>query len=341
VKHPLLENVSCQLTEGNYAVDAYAALREVDKALETIGYDAAAHQLTRVRRGELLDVPEQHRQLQTAEAAVKPVTETLADLEKRHDENEAHITELVREQTTAEQLLGELEAAATDWQIVEKEVLRLREEVAIAGRSVGAARQKVDVLDDLRRNAAELLNEKRAGERRLAVLKELEQACGRRGVQALLIESALPEIEDYANQLLEELSGGEMRVKFETQRELKTSSNQAETLDIKISDGTGERPYENYSGGEKFRVNFAIRLALSQVLARRAGARLKMLVIDEGFGSQDMQGRQRLVEAITAVQDDFACILVITHIDELRDKFPVRIEVEKFARGSEIQVIAV
>ncbi|MFO7661228.1 MAG: SMC family ATPase [Chloroflexota bacterium] len=341
VKHPLLESVSRQLAEGSYAVDAYTALREVDKGLETIGYDVAAHQLARLRRGELLDVPEQYRQLQTAEAAVKPLAETLADLEQRHDENETRIAELVSEQTTAEQLLGELETAATDWQIVEKEVLRLREEVAIAGRSVGAARQKVDVLDDLRRNAADLLSEKRAGERRLAVLKELEQACGRRGVQALLIESALPEIEDYANQLLEELSGGEMRVKFETQRELKTSSNQAETLDIKISDGTGERPYENFSGGEKFRVNFAIRLALSQVLAHRAGARLKMLVIDEGFGSQDMQGRQRLVEAITAVQDDFACILVITHIDELRDKFPVRIEVEKFARGSEIQVVAV
>jgi DNA repair protein SbcC/Rad50 len=341
VKSPLLKKVSGQLSDGNYAAEAFAALREIEGQLETIGYDPAAHQSARVRRGELMDAVERHRLLQSAEAAVKPLTETLADLERRHHENEARITELVNEQNAAEQFLEELEAAATDWQMVEKGVLDLREEVAIAGRAVGAARQRVDVLEALRRNITELLKEKRSGEQRVALLKELEQACGRRGVQALLIESALPEIEDYANQLLEELSGGEMQVKFETQRELKTSSNQAETLDIKISDGTGERPYENYSGGEKFRVNFAIRLALSQILARRAGARLKMLVIDEGFGSQDMQGRQRLVEAINAVQDDFACILVITHIDELRDKFPVRIEVEKSARGSEIQVIAV
>ena len=65
---------------------------------------------------------------------------------------------------------------------------------------------------------------------------------------------------------------------------------------------------------------------------------LQTLVIDEGFGSQDPQGRQRLVEAINAVQDDFACILVITHIDELREAFPTRIEVQKELNGSQITV---
>ncbi|MFO7680086.1 MAG: SbcC/MukB-like Walker B domain-containing protein, partial [Chloroflexota bacterium] len=101
----------------------------------------------------------------------------------------------------------------------------------------------------------------------------------------------------------------------------------------------GERPYDNYSGGEQFRVNFAIRLALSQLLANRAGARLQTLVVDEGFGSQDPAGRQRLVEAINTIQDDFARILVITHIDELRDAFPARIEVTKGLSGSGIVVV--
>ena len=94
-----------------------------------------------------------------------------------------------------------------------------------------------------------------------------------------------------------------------------------------------------FSGGEAFRVNFAIRLALSEILAQRAGARLQTLVIDEGFGSQDAQGRQRLIEAISLVRQDFAKILVITHIDELKEKFPNRIEVEKTDRGSIIKVV--
>ncbi|HWQ83560.1 MAG TPA: SbcC/MukB-like Walker B domain-containing protein, partial [Anaerolineales bacterium] len=99
-----------------------------------------------------------------------------------------------------------------------------------------------------------------------------------------------------------------------------------------------QRDYEMFSGGEAFRVNFAIRLALSEILAQRAGARLQTLVIDEGFGSQDALGRQRLIEAINMVREDFAKILVITHIDELKDAFPNRIEVEKTDRGSTVRV---
>jgi exonuclease SbcC len=94
-----------------------------------------------------------------------------------------------------------------------------------------------------------------------------------------------------------------------------------------------------FSGGEAFRINFAIRLALSEVLAQRAGARLQTLVIDEGFGSQDALGRQRLIEAINLVRQDFAKILVVTHIDELKEAFPTRIEVEKTPHGSIAQVI--
>ena len=110
-------------------------------------------------------------------------------------------------------------------------------------------------------------------------------------------------------------------------------------VDIQISDSAGIRNYEMYSGGEAFRVNFAIRLALSKIMAQRKGARLQTLVIDEGFGSQDALGRQRLIEAINLVRHDFAKIIVITHLDELKDAFPNRIEVEKTDHGSTLRVI--
>jgi exonuclease SbcC len=93
-----------------------------------------------------------------------------------------------------------------------------------------------------------------------------------------------------------------------------------------------------FSGGEAFRINFAIRLALSEMLTRRNGARLQTLIIDEGFGSQDDLGRQRLIESINLVKKDFAKIFVITHIDELKDAFPSRIEVEKTDHGSTVVV---
>jgi len=129
-----------------------------------------------------------------------------------------------------------------------------------------------------------------------------------------------------------------MHVRFETQRET-LKGDTVETLEIKIADELGTRNYEMYSGGEAFRVDFAIRIALSKLLARRAGAQLQTMVIDEGFGTQDAQGRERLVEAINSIRHDFACILVITHIEELQDAFPVRINVFKTPEGSRFELM--
>jgi exonuclease SbcC len=50
-------------------------------------------------------------------------------------------------------------------------------------------------------------------------------------------------------------------------------------------------------------------------------------------------GRQHLIEAINMVKQDFARVLVITHIEELKDAFPNRIEVEKTTDGSVVRVV--
>ena len=206
---------------------------------------------------------------------------------------------------------------------------------------VGAARQKVLVLDDLKKRRTSLEAQREEHARQVGQYKQLERAFSKDGVPALLIEQALPQIEGRANEILDRLSAGSMSVRFITQASYKDRRREdlKETLDIQISDAAGKRDYEMFSGGEAFRVNFAIRLALSEVLAQRAGARLQTLVIDEGFGSQDALGRQRLVEAINLVRADFAKILVITHIDELKDAFPTRIEVDKTGQGSRVRVI--
>jgi exonuclease SbcC len=240
-----------------------------------------------------------------------------------------------------EAYLRQEQVPAADIQQAEKTLLDLQEQENRLNQEVGAARQKVNVLDDLRTRRQRLQAEREEHARQIGRYKILERAFSRDGVPALLIEQALPEIEAHANELLDRLSDGSMSVQFVTQAGYKDKkrSDLRETLDIRISDGAGQRDYELFSGGEAFRVNFAIRLALSQVLASRKGARLQTLIIDEGFGSQDAQGRQRLIEAINAVRSDFAKILVITHMDELKDAFPTRIEVEKTERGSQVRVI--
>ena len=84
----------------------------------------------------------------------------------------------------------------------------------------------------------------------------------------------------------------------------------------------------------------ALRIALAQLLAERSGVRIRTLVIDEGFGTQDPDGIERLVESIQAIQEDFAKIIVITHLQQLKQVFPVRIEVEKDpVTGSSFEMI--
>ncbi len=283
----------------------------------------------------------EYRALAEARSALKPLEDEIAnvkaDIEKRQEE----VRLQQAEHAEAAAALAVSEAQAPDFEAAEQSLFDLQEQENILNQEVGAARQKVTVLDDLRKRKKAFAVEREEISLQTGRYKTLERAFGKDGVPALLIEQALPEIEMKANEILGRLSDDAMHLHFETQTKYKDDKRKdlRETLEIQVSDGAGLRDYEMFSGGESFRVNFAIRLALSEVLAQRKGARLQMLIIDEGFGSQDTLGRQRLIQAINAVKDDFAKILVITHLEELKDAFPNRIEVEKGERGSMVRVI--
>lgn len=334
----MLDTITARLASNEIAPEAQAELARLDGVIAELGYDEAAHAAARQARDELAEAPQRHQALKEAEAAVRPVRETLAELVERLRQQEVHVAELRARHGAAAAALAEMEQGAGDVAAEEQKLFDLREREIEAANRVGGAKQRIAILESQRQRKGVLQEERDQLNQLIRRLDLLEKSCGRDGVQALLIEQALPEIEADANELLERLSGGEMRISFATQRELRSRDGLAETLDITISDNAGERPYENFSGGEQFRVNFAIRLALSRVLARRAGARLQTLVVDEGFGSQDTEGQQRLVEAINVIRGDFKRVLVITHVGELRDAFPRRIEVVKGPAGSQIAV---
>ncbi|MDP3974318.1 MAG: SMC family ATPase [Candidatus Daviesbacteria bacterium] len=226
----------------------------------------------------------------------------------------------------------------------EETLTKLREEEKEARNIFGQVKELMSRTQQLEKLQKIKLEEKNILEKEKANFEELALAFGKKGIQAMIIETAIPEIEEEANKLLERLTEGRMKVRFETQRETKTKMESGEkgiieTLDIIISDEMGEREYELYSGGEAFRVNFAIRIALSKLLTRRVGARLQFLVIDEGFGTQDIEGRTKIVEVLDTIKNDFEKILVITHLEQLKEEFPVRIEVIKGSSGSTFEVV--
>ncbi|PKN91311.1 MAG: hypothetical protein CVU44_19545 [Chloroflexi bacterium HGW-Chloroflexi-6] len=336
-----LQDVENQLNGDSFAAQARSQLSELDGELAALGYDAAAHDAARQAELNGRASETEYRNLEAARAALKPLDDEIASLQGQLRSLDLEIEAQEDAYAEAAARLGEAEANTPDLEATERALYDLQERENRMNMEVGGARQLVAVLESRRSQKAQYTarREELAGE--IARHKMLERAFGKDGVPALLIEQALPQIEQKANELLDRLSNGSMSVRFVTQAEYKDKKRDdlKETLDIAISDPAGTRDYEMFSGGEAFRVNFAIRLALSEILAQRTGARLQTLVIDEGFGSQDAQGIQRLIEAINTVKGDFAKILIITHLDELKDAFPNRIEVEKVDGGSVVRVI--
>jgi exonuclease SbcC len=336
-----LKEVQKMLDTGKYAVDEQKRLAKLDQKLEKLGYDVSAHDRARDTELELRAVEDEHTSLKSAREVSKQINSEIANLKSEIKNRMAEIEALQADYESANANLDAAQAGAPDLDEAERELFRLREAENKTRSELGGAQQRVDILEVQRARRAAFEKECEEFQRQIGRHRTLERAFGKDGVPALLIEQALPQIEDKANELLDRLSDGQMSIRFATQTEYKDKRRDdlRETLDIQISDSAGIRNYEMYSGGEAFRVNFAIRLALSKILAQRKGARLQTLVIDEGFGSQDSQGRQRLIEAINLVKHDFAKILVITHLDELKDAFPTRIEVHKTERGSTLDVI--
>jgi exonuclease SbcC len=338
---PSLAALEAKISGDDFALEARERLAEIDAELKTIGYDAAAHDAIRKAETDGRASAAELLALEKARAAIRPLEREISELEKQITDLESESVRKQEQYNSSSAALLSSREQAPDQQAAENVLLNLQERENQLRLEVGAAKQKVLVLDDLKTRHAALEVERNEHANQVANFKQLERAFGKDGVPALLIEQALPQIESKANEILDRLTMGDMSIRFVTQAAYKDKkrADLRETLDIQISDSAGVRDYEMFSGGEAFRINFAIRLALSEVLSQRAGARLQLLVIDEGFGSQDALGRQRLIEAINLVRQDFAKILVITHIEELKEYFPNRIDVEKTTRGSTVRVV--
>ncbi len=326
--------------EAAFAPEVRAKIAKFEAALDKLAhaetdYAAVRAELTLLEPSERLHIALEHAHtaLKTADANIERAERTLQTRAASQDAARKQL------QSLADVVVELAKQEAHSEQIRDQENARRAEEQA-ASQEVGRREQTLTRLEEqkaVREAKSKGLVDARYDQE---VHTRLTEAFGKKGVQALIIENAIPELQEEANRLLDRLTDGDMLLHFDTLKEAKTKSiGPIETLEIKVSDNLGTRPLEMYSGGEGFRAAFALRIALSKLLARRAGARLQTLIIDEGFGSQDAKGREKLVECLDAIKDDFERIIVITHIDELKDAFATRVEVIKTPSGSRITVM--
>jgi len=332
-----LQAVEKLLQEGSFAQEIREQLAALETERAAIGYDRESHEAARAQLTTYQEYEWRQYDLENAVQSLPGAESDLQAAEARRTRNQAALDADNEKITELRAEIARLETLKAEHDARQQAVNDLRTAATSAHERYVSAKQAILALDSQRTRRADLEARAEAARHQKGIYEELRLAFGKNGVPAMIIETAIPELEAAANNLLGRMTNNRMALSFSTQREKKTGG-MAETLDIQIADELGTRDYELYSGGEAFRIDFAIRVALSQMLARRAGAHLRTLFIDEGFGTQDADGRDRLVEAITAIQDNFDLILVITHIDELRDNFPVHIIVEKLAGGSRVVV---
>ncbi len=323
---------------------AFASLREqladLQEKLDEVGFSPDRFQEVREELRALSDAPSRYSELQQAQQN----RDDWADQRQRLRDQ---VEDLRQEKAEAQERLETLEASVAATEELEDELSEVSEAVAEAEATLNELQQRFGMLserlDQAERDRAALAEaqaDRDEAKHDRQLYDHLRTAFGKHGIPSLIIEETLPEIEERANRILDRLTDGRMHVRLETLKE-KKSGGTKETLEIIITDEQGmPRPYETFSGGESFRVNFALRVALAQLLAERSGVRVRTLVIDEGFGTQDEEGIERLVEAIQSIREDFAKVLVITHLERLKQAFPVRIEVEKDpATGSTFEVV--
>ncbi|MDP3991255.1 MAG: SMC family ATPase [Candidatus Nealsonbacteria bacterium] len=321
-------------------------IKKLEETLKLLQFDPEKYEIILSKLQDMERAEQRKEEMVKARATLESEEKVVIELRSLFQNKKALVDKMEEELTKIPDLSSKLLIISQELLEIEAELTKIRGEEKDARNTLGQIQELMSRTAQMENLSKQKTAEKTALQEEKETFEELALAFGKKGIQAMIIEAAIPEIEDETNKLLEKLTEGRMKVSFQTQKETKTKlaggeKGIIETLDIIISDEMGERPYEMYSGGEAFRVNFCIRLAISKLLTHRAGAKLQFLVIDEGFGSQDAPGRARLVEAIDAIKNDFEKILVITHIEELKEEFPVRIEVSKNSVGSTFEVIGI
>ena len=334
-----LGNMEENLKLGNFAEDLKNDLQGLEERIIALDYNPENHQKLELHIRFLEQFERELPELERARAQLPQDESDIVSLEQVTNERKSWLIETEKSIAAIQLEIESLPVIQDRFDRITGELQVLEEEHTKLQAELIFYKRRLDELNIVEKEKSELSKNLRRTRDQWKTYNLLATAFGKDGIQAFLIQEAIPELESEANSLLAQLTDNRLHLTLETQRHNRRGEA-FETLEIKIGDETGIRNFQLFSGGEAFRISFALRIALAKLLASRSGAPLKTLFIDEGFGTQDADGRGLLIDSIRTIQDEFDLIVVITHIEELKDAFPVRIEVNKSEQsGSNFQLI--
>ena len=290
-----------------------AAVVERGLATRRSGYDAARHDAVRAELRQL-----------------EPVALEAAVLDARAQRAEGLVREAeLAEQTltTAERRVGALAAAVAAEGFSEQQFRRAKDRY---DRALGALREAelalVEARGDLTRAEGDLQEVARREQERAARARDIDEHKLRHrlhneldrafsDLRAELNAGVRPEIAELASGFLADLTDGRYQ-----------EIDLTEEYEVTILEEGVPKPV--ISGGEEDVANLVLRLAISQMIAERAGQPLSLLVLDEIFGSLDEARRQHVVALLRRLADRFPQVILITHIEQVREGLDRMIRVD-------------
>ena len=281
----------------------YAALT-TELATIPAGYDLARHRSVEAEFERLVALSTQANRLTTQverEPALRRehenVGRSLTSLTARRDDLGARRTTLALSEEEFGLLRDHHAAAAAQLQ-------GATVATATATSELGAAQAALERAESSRRELERAAAQVAALERERLLHDELHRAYS--DLRTDLNFAMRPELSELASAFLTELTDARY-----TELELDDKYRI-----VVLEDGV---PKPVISGGEEDLANLVLRLAISQMIAERAGQPFSLLVLDEVFGSLDDTRRQNVVSLLRGLQDRFEQVILITHIDDVRD----------------------
>jgi DNA repair protein SbcC/Rad50 len=180
-------------------------------------------------------------------------------------------------------------------------------------RALVARRDQRRALDTKHRKTAHQAN----------LYKHLARLLGRDNLQRYLLHQAEVSIIANTNRVLDRVSSGTLRLELRHSLDNDDDVSGQKAFDLMAynSDiGTEPIPVDNLSGGQRFRVAVSLALGIGQY-ASHGSQRIESVIIDEGFGNLDNQGRREMIDELRALKDTLSRIILVSHQTEFSDAF--------------------
>ena len=243
-------------------------------------------------------VEAQVRELQGARATLEALARRKAELE-------------------AEQGLVPDEARCQPEQFA-KRLLAARQEQTARELVLDEARHDGQRLADRRERRRQLQEQFRALDRQHVLYRTLVEKLGRKGLQLHLMRQAERGIVDFSNAILDRLSGGQFCLRLRGDE----GGDAEQALRLEAYDRRCDQVFglPFLSGSQRFRVAVSVALGVGQYASRQHRP-IESVIIDEGFGCLDREGRQVMIQELQNLRSQLRCILLVSHQEEFAEAF--------------------